>query len=224
MIIITPRPGSLWYRRLRAEFSKSYYIKLWSRICKDSAKHRVLPAFPHVFRALDEVDLDNVKVVILGQDPYPTAGKAIGRSFGVPKDYPKINSSLENILKEVESDTGAPVQDISFEAWAKQGVLMLNTRLTVIEGKPMSHSDIGWEPFMDEVMKLLNAVKRPGVVMLWGAEARKYADALDRWSILETSHPCKFSAHRGFIGCGHFKKANAILRKIGLPEIDWIGA
>lgn len=221
MLIHTPDTASKWYEELKPEYHKPYYIKMWRRIYNDMAKSRVLPDFGNVFRALNELDPENIRVIILGQDPYPTFGKAIGRSFGVPKDYHKINSSLLNILNEVSSDIGKPVKDISFQQWAKQGVLMLNTRLTVVEGQPMSHAGIGWETFIDCVLDVLNNVYRPGVVMLWGTEAKKLRKKLSAWHALETSHPCKFSAHRGFIGCKHFSKTNKELVKRGLKPIEW---
>jgi uracil-DNA glycosylase len=224
MIIHVPSPNSPWHDALKAEYTKQYYIRLWKRIYKDAANHTVLPNFGDVFRALNETDPNTVRVVILGQDPYPTQGKAIGRSFGVPADWPKINSSLANILNEVHADIGKPVKDITFGEWAKQGVLMLNTRLTVVAGKPMSHDGIGWEPFIQAVLEVLNDVRKPGVAMLWGGEAKKLGKHLKRWSKLETSHPCKFSAHAGFIGCEHFSQCNEILRGRGIKQINWVRA
>lgn len=221
MLIHTPDASSQWYKELQAEYKKPYYIKMWKRIYDDMAKTRVLPDYGNIFRALNELDPQDVRVVILGQDPYPTFGKAIGRSFGVPKDYYKINSSLLNILNEVATDIGSPVKDITFERWAQQGVLMLNTRLTVVEGAPMSHANIGWEMFIDAVLGVLNESYRPGVVMLWGTEAKKLRKKLSAWHALETSHPCKFSAHRGFIGCKHFSKCNRELKRRKLSTIQW---
>jgi uracil-DNA glycosylase len=182
-----------------------------------------------IFRAFEETNLDDVKVVILGQDPYHTPGKARGVAFGYHPNYKgRIDSSLQNIFKEVVRDyyqyrTEDYNMVKSLENWTKQGVLLLNTRLTVLEGKPLSHKDIGWEEVIINFIKELDNHTKDKVYMLWGKEAQSYAEHIrqDENYILETSHPCKFSAHRGFNGCGNFTAANRYLQAAGRGEIKW---
>lgn len=183
----------------------------------------VLPAPNKWFAAFEGLSLDKVKVVILGQDPYPTKGKAVGRAFGLPKGWPKINSSIENIRDVVESTQGGKL-DLTLESWQKQKVLLLNTRLTVIEGKPMSHAGIGWEEFVAEVLTYLNELSKPPVLMLWGAEAQKFEKYASNCIKFKTSHPCKFSAHRGFLKMDHFTEVNKCLVARGQTPIRWTKA
>lgn len=210
----------------------------------------ICPAKENVFRAFEYFDPAETKVVILGQDPYhsvdvvtsefpaeslyyskPRVGhKAYGLSFGYNPEWTgAVDSSLGNVINEVLDNCGGHVNefDRSLESWAKQGVLLLNTRLTVEAGKPMSHAGIGWEGPIENILTTLCELPRPRVFMLWGAEARKSFPCLIRpsWGdklVLETSHPCKFSAHRGFIGCQHFSKANEWLGEYGKEYIKWV--
>lgn len=195
------------------------------------------PLSTDVFNAFRYFEPEQTKVVILGQDPYHTEGKASGLAFGYHRNYRgRIDSSLASVIDEVIRTEGGSIErtidliegfDISLESWAKQGVLLLNTRLTVEPGKPMSHAGLGWEPEIEHVLTTLCELPGPRVFMLWGAEARKTFPCLIRpsWGsklVLETSHPCKFSAHRGFNGCNHFALANEWLASQGQETIKWI--
>lgn len=208
-----------WKSLIEEERAKPYFKELMRRVYEDI--DRVLPSEDLIFRAFELTKFDDVKVVILGQDPYPTRDKAIGLSFGVPVGWPTINSSLKNIINETTSCFGRASADLSMESWARQGVLMLNTRLTVLEGKPMSHAGIGWEKFTKRVLQELSDSNPSIIYMLWGREAQKAARHV-KGIKLETSHPCKFSAHRGFKGCRHFSRANAELLALGESAIDWV--
>lgn len=202
----------------------------WSTL-PDKLKARLLedldllcPRPQDTFRAFELNPVENTKVVILGQDPYHTPSKASGLAFGYHKDYKgRIDSSLLNILNEVESDTGRRPKDISLESWARQGVLLLNTRLSVLQGSPMSHAGIGWEKVVTEFLTDLDSNIKNKVYLLWGREAQGYAKYLDHENnlILETSHPCRFSVHRGFAGCAHFSTANEYLNKHNKEMISW---
>lgn len=176
-----------------------------------------------LFRAL-ELHPKEVKVVILGQDPYHTPGKASGLAFGYHPEYiGAIDSSLANILQEVRRDIGHVGVDKTLQPWVTEGVLLLNTRLSTIQGRPMAHADLGWESFIINQLKRLDERQKNKVYMLWGREAQafeKYLDG-DHNLILKTSHPCKFSVHRGFAGCGHFSKANEYLGSQGRETVKW---
>ncbi len=208
-----------WKQLIEEERAKPYFKELMRRVYEDI--DQVLPPEDLIFRAFELTEFKDVKVVILGQDPYPLRGKATGLSFGVPNGWPKINSSLENVLNEVRASYSLNPIDLSMESWARQGVLMLNTRLTVLEGKPMSHAGIGWEKFTKRVLQELSDSNPNIIYMLWGREAQKAARHV-KGIKLETSHPCKFSGHRGFQGCAHFSRANAQLLALGESAIDWV--
>lgn len=180
----------------------------------------VLPEHTKWFTGFKSLRPEQISVVILGQDPYPTRGKAVGRSFGLPHGWPKINSSILNIKNRVEETQGGKL-DLTLESWQNQGVLCLNTRLTVIEGKPMSHAGIGWEKFVKSILVQLDSLPNPPVLLLWGAEAQKMAHGLKNCPQLKTSHPCKFSAHRGFLKMNHFSETNEILASRGQSPIKW---
>ncbi len=186
-------------------------------------KEPFTPPKPLIFKAFESCPFGRVRVVILGQDPYHTPGKATGLAFGVPKNWTKLNSSLLNIKKEVEADVGGELSNLTLEQWAEQGVLLMNTRLTVEPDKPMSHEGLGWEEFTEAVMETLNSYPEPLVFILWGAEARKWGEIITdkRHLKLIASHPCKYSAHLSFIGCKHFSKANTFLAKINRGQIKW---
>jgi uracil-DNA glycosylase len=172
---------------------------------------------------LDLTPLEDVKVVILGQDPYHGPNQAHGLSFSVQKGVP-VPPSLKNIYKELNADIGMDIPNHGFlEGWAKQGVLLLNTTLTVEAGQAASHKGRGWEEFTDAVIREVNVLDHPVVFMLWGSHAKAKADMID-WKknlVLIAPHPSPLSAHRGFMGCRHFSKANAFLTANGLSEIDW---
>lgn len=186
-------------------------------ISSERANKQIYPAANNVFHCLS-IPLESVKVVILGQDPYHGAGQAMGLSFSVPDDT-KAPPSLKNILKEVTSDTGVACYHANLTSWFNQGVLLLNTILTVETGKPLSHAEKGWEQITDEIIKLVVSKNKGCVFMLWGKQAQKKAALIDgTHTILEAAHPSPLSAHNGFFGCKHFTKANAIL---GDKAIKW---
>ena len=183
----------------------------------------VYPSNDNIFRALELTPIENVKIVILGQDPYHGPNQAHGLSFSVMKGE-RIPPSLKNIYKELYNDIKMDTPDHGFlEGWARQGVLLLNTTLTVERGKPASHKGQGWEEFTDAVIREISALGRPVVFMLWGAHAQAKQTLIDtdKHLVLTAPHPSPFSAHKGFLGCGHFSKANAFLRDHGQTEIDW---
>ncbi|MCG2840358.1 uracil-DNA glycosylase [Sandaracinobacter sp. RS1-74] len=183
----------------------------------------IMPRAANWFRAMDLTPLSRVRVVILGQDPYHGAGQAHGLSFSVPPGV-AIPPSLRNIFKELKDDLDIPPASHGFlESWAKQGVLLLNSVLTVEQGRPASHAGKGWERFTDEVIKLVAARAEPAVFLLWGRYAQQKAGFVDssRHLVLKAAHPSPFSADNGFFGCRHFSKANAFLAEHGLDSVDW---
>lgn len=213
-----------WLDPLQGEFAQDYmaHLKHFLLSERDAGK-RIFPAGSNWFRALDLTPLDEVRVVILGQDPYHGPGQAHGLCFSVP-DGVRPPPSLVNIYKELESDLGVrPVKHGFLEHWAKQGVLLLNSVLTVEMGLAASHRDRGWERFTDAVIRLVNEKQDPVVFMLWGSYAQKKASFVDqsRHLVLKAPHPSPLSAHSGFLGCKHFSKANAFLESRGLAPIDW---
>jgi uracil-DNA glycosylase len=179
----------------------------------------IWPAYPLALRAFQLRPCD-IRVVILGQDPYPQPGKATGLAFSIPSGWPKINSSIKNIIDEVYRDTGQLI-DPTLESWHAQGVFLINTRLTVESNKPMSHAGIGWEPLIKDVLIYLDSLDQPIIFLAWGREAQKMLKDIARHPVLKTSHPCKFSAHRGFKGCGHFSAVNKYLLERGSVPIQW---
>lgn len=193
---------------------------------EENAGKRIYPPRGERLRALELTPLDEVKVVILGQDPYHGRGQAHGLAFSVPRGV-RIPPSLANIYKELESDLGlAPPGHGNLEAWARQGVLLLNNSLTVEEGRAGSHLLLGWEPITDAAITAVAARQEPCVFMLWGSHARKKAHrvpglAEGRHLILTAPHPSPLSAHSGFLGCRHFSKANEFLEAHGRGAIDW---
>ena len=213
-----------WLVPLRAEFAESYMAELKRFLVaeREHGKH-IFPKGSEWFRALDLTPLEDVRVVILGQDPYHGPGQAHGLCFSVqPGVQPP--PSLVNIFKELESDLGIkPARHGFLEHWAKQGVLLLNSVLTVEMGRAASHRDRGWERFTDQIIRAVNAKPEPVVFMLWGSYAQKKAAFVDtsKHLVLKAPHPSPLSAHSGFFGCKHFSKANAFLESKGLHPIDW---
>lgn len=184
---------------------------------------RVFPPAPQIFAALDATPFDQVKVVILGQDPYHGFGQAHGLCFSVP-DGIAVPPSLVNIYKELQRDVGIPPpQHGCLTHWAEQGVLLLNAVLTVEEGRAGAHQGKGWEGFTDHVIEALNAEREHLVFLLWGAYAQAKGKMIDtsKHRVLKSPHPSPLSAHRGFIGCGHFSKTNEYLVRHGIAPIDW---
>ena len=181
------------------------------------------PSKENIFRAIQEVSPENVKVVIVGQDPYHEKGQANGFAFAVNKGV-RTPPSLVNIFKEIKLEYGEMPTDTTLLEWAKQGVLLLNTTLTVSKGIANSHSEFGWRSITDSIMQILNNMPQHIVYLLWGNSAQQFKQVLNnpRQLVLSTSHPSPLSAHRGFLGCDHFKKANEYLKKYGLEEIIWV--
>jgi uracil-DNA glycosylase len=215
-------PG--WYEQLSAEFSKPYIENIRQLLETDKQNGIVcFPSTDKIFRALKLVNYDDVKIVILGQDPYHGPGQANGLAFAVNDDTP-TPPSLVNIFKEIARDfrTELP-KNRNLESWAKQGVLLLNTVLTVRANQAFSHRKKGWEQFTDQVILSLNKKKTPVVFLLWGAAAESKSKMITNPNhlILTSSHPSPLSVYRGFSGCGHFSKANLFLKKSGINEINW---
>lgn len=194
------------------------------RLVKDlDAGKSVLPSVSNIMAALDYTTFDNVKVVILGQDPYPTKGHANGLAFSVSKNVSPLPKSLQNIYKELYTDVGVNRSSGDLTDWATQGVLLLNTTLTVIEGKPASHSALGWSSLTKEIIERLNNEKTNLVFILWGNHAQNICKDVDKTKhlVLESPHPSPLSAHRGFFGSKPFSKTNAYLKEHNIQEIVW---
>lgn len=212
-----------WLPALQDEFQKEYYIKLRETVIKEYKSRLIFPESQDLFNAFHLTPLESVKVVILGQDPYHNIGQAHGLCFSV-KPGIEIPPSLVNIYKELQDDLGCYVPNNGYLVkWAKQGVLMLNTVLSVRAHQANSHRGIGWEQFTDAAIKILNEQDRPIVFILWGKPAQMKKQMLNnpKHLILEAPHPSPLSSYRGFFGSKPFSKTNAFLTKNGLKEIDW---
>lgn len=212
-----------WLVPLKPEFTKAYYRKLHQVIQEEYRSHKIFPPADDVFNAFHLTNFNDVKVVILGQDPYHNDGQAHGLCFSVKPEV-EIPPSLVNIYKELKDDCGCSIPDNGYLIkWAKQGVLMLNTVLTVRAHQANSHRGFGWEQFTDAVIQLLNSQDRPIVFILWGAPAQKKKLMLDNPNhlILEAPHPSPLSAYRGFFGSKPFSKTNLFLEQNGILPIDW---
>ena len=215
--------GNDWDEILADEWSKEYYLKLRGFLKAEYSSRRVYPHMNDIFNALRYTSFADTKVVIIGQDPYHGPGQAHGLCFSV-KQGVTPPPSLNNIFKELQSDIGKPIPSHGeLTEWAKQGVLLLNNVLTVREGEPTSHKGMGWEIFTDRVISELNRKETPVVFLLWGAHAQKKAEIITNpiHRKLMTVHPSPLSASRGFFGCKHFSKTNAILTQNGLRPIEW---
>ncbi len=212
-----------WDQALEDEFNKPYFKELLERVDQEYNKYHVYPPREKIFSALKLCPLDQVKVVLLGQDPYHEKGQAHGLCFSVLPGI-KVPPSLKNIYKEMSDDVGTTEPDHGcLVKWAKQGVLMLNTTLTVREGQPNSHSTYGWQTFTDEIIRKVNALDTPVVFILWGSNAKAKLPLITnkKHLILTAAHPSPFSAFSGFFGCRHFSKTNEFLIKNGREPIDW---
>lgn len=214
-----------WREALAAEFDKLYFGILTDRIRSEyQSGLAIYPPAGQIFRALDLCPLDRVRVVILGQDPYHGPGQAEGLAFSVPPGI-AVPPSLVNIKREIADDLGRPsiIKDGELLPWVEQGVLLLNTTLTVRSGEAASHQGLGWETFTDAVIQLVSQRCAHVVFLLWGSPARHKAAMIDatRHCILEAPHPSPLSAHRGFFGCRHFSRANAYLQQQGFAPIQW---
>lgn len=212
-----------WLEPLSGEFKKSYYAKLYRTIRQEYSTHQVFPAPDDIFKAFELTPFHKVKVVILGQDPYHDVGQAHGLCFSV-KPGVDIPPSLMNIYKELNDDLGCYIPNNGcLVKWADQGVLLLNTVLTVRAHQANSHRNIGWEEFTDAAIRGIETLDAPVVYMLWGSSARQKKSMLTNPEhlILEAPHPSPLSAYRGFFGCRHFSRANEFLVENGSSPIDW---
>ncbi len=212
-----------WAEVLKPEFSKEYYKKLYARIREEYAAYRVYPPAADLFTAFHLTPLEEVRVVILGQDPYHEEGQAHGLCFSVRPGV-EIPPSLKNIYRELEADEGCYVPNNGYLVkWAKQGVLLLNTVLTVRAHQANSHKDLGWEQFTDAAISALDRQDTPMVFLLWGRPAQEKQKLLHNPAhlVLTAPHPSPLSAHRGFFGCRHFSRTNEYLVKHGQKPIDW---
>lgn len=212
-----------WRDVLSAELAKDYIIELNDFLNYEIKNFQIFPPPNSIFSAFNLTSFEKVKVVILGQDPYHGKGQAHGLCFSVP-DGVKRPPSLKNIFKELQSDIGMDIPaNGNLEEWAKQGVLLLNTTLTVRESKPLSHNQKGWEHFTDTVISILSREKEGLIFLLWGKHAQTKEALIDdkKHFILKAAHPSPLSAYNGFFGCCHFSKTNILLKNQSLPEINW---
>ena len=216
-----------WLNRLSTEFAKPYMVELKKFLIERKGKgEKIFPPGKHIFRAFEKTPFDSVKVVILGQDPYHGPGQANGLAFSVSREVP-LPPSLKNIFKEIQGDLGLPASDFRhgcLDSWADQGVLLLNSVLTVEQNRAGSHQKKGWEIFTNRVIDLLGESERKIVFLLWGSYAKKKGDLVDKGKnlVIEAPHPSPLSAHRGFFGCKHFSKCNNFLKSEGEEPISWL--
>ncbi len=212
-----------WNPLLREEFAKPYWTELQAFVAGERAEHSVYPPHDEVFTALHLTSYTDIKVMVLGQDPYHGAGQAHGLAFSVRHDV-RVPPSLQNVYKELDADLGIPVAEHgNLERWARQGVLLLNTTLTVRAGQAASHQKHGWEEFTDQVIRTVNDKVDPVVFVLWGNAARRKAEFIDRQrhTVIESPHPSPFSARNGFFGSKPFSRTNTALTEAGREPIDW---
>ena len=215
--------GNRWDEILADEFKKDYYLKLREFLKQEYGRYTVYPPMNDIFNSLRYADYDNIKVVIIGQDPYHEPNQAHGLAFSVKKGCP-IPPSLKNIYAELEADLGIPpCPHGELTEWAKQGVLLLNNALTVRRGQANSHRGKGWEYLTDRIIQCVNEKSDPVVYLLWGANAREKTKIINnpRHLILTAAHPSPLSAYNGFFGCRHFSKTNKFLEDNGVDPVDW---
>lgn len=220
---VSPEIGEGWYEPLAAEFQAPYFAELKAFLVAERATQTVFPKARQIFAAFNATPFDRVRVVVLGQDPYHGPGQAHGLSFSVPPGIPPP-PSLQNMFAELQRDLGLPRSASGdLTSWAEQGVLLLNATLTVRSGEAGSHQGRGWERFTDAVIRAVSEHHQGVVFLLWGRYAQQKSALIDadRHYILQAPHPSPLSAHRGFIGCGHFSKVNELLMAQGKPAIDW---
>ncbi|MHC1721601.1 MAG: uracil-DNA glycosylase [Aminipila sp.] len=213
-----------WLGVIGEEFQKEYYLQLRQFLIKEYKTRKIYPAADDIFNAFHFTPLKNVKVLLIGQDPYHNENQAIGTSFAVPTNQKDIPPSLVNIYQELHDDVGCKIPNNGYlKKWADQGVLLLNTVLTVRAHQANSHQGQGWEQFTDAVIRAVNEQDNPIVYFLWGrpAQSKKKMLTNPKHLILEAPHPSPLSAYRGFFGCKHFSKANEFLLKNGVEPIDW---
>lgn len=212
-----------WQAVLQPEFDKPYFEQLTQFVRSEYGTTTIYPAGRNIFRAFDKCSFDDLKVVIIGQDPYHGEGQANGLCFSV-NDGVAFPPSLQNIFKEIHSDLGIAIPESgNLDRWAEQGVLLLNSVLTVRAHQAASHAGQGWEQFTDAVVRIINERKQGIVYMLWGSYAQRKGQVVDgsKNLILKSVHPSPLSVYRGFFGCKHFSQANAYLQSIGKTSINW---
>ncbi len=212
-----------WKEKLIDEFTKPYFQNLAGFVREEYKNSKIYPPGKKIFSAFEHCTFDNLKVVILGQDPYHGPGQANGLCFSVADNVP-MPPSLINIFKEIKSDIGKDIPTSgNLERWADQGVLLLNATLTVKAHSPGSHQNKGWEEFTDSVIKTISKQKEGIVFLLWGAYAQRKGEVIDesKHLVMKSAHPSPFAANRGFFGCKHFSKTNEYLKSRGEKEIDW---
>ena len=212
-----------WDQKLAEEFKSQYYLELREFLKSEYSSRRIYPPMNDIYNALRYTSYENTRVVILGQDPYHGPNQAHGLCFSVKRGV-QFPPSLKNIFKELKSELGIPEPECGeLTGWAKQGVLLLNTTLTVREGSPQSHKGKGWEILTDKIISLVNEKSAPVVFILWGGNARAKKSLItnSRHLVLECAHPSPLSAYAGFFGCNHFKKTNEFLRRVGEMPIEW---
>ncbi len=212
-----------WKKVVEKEVKKEYFVNLWDFVEFEYQNKEIFPPKEQIFQALIDTDLTDVKVLILGQDPYHDYGQAHGLAFSVQPEQ-KVPKSLQNIYKELHEDLGLTIPNHGYlNKWAKQGVLLLNTVLTVEAHQANSHKNKGWEIFTDQLLLSINNIKKPIVIMLWGKPAARKRVLLNNPNhlIIETTHPSPLSAYRGFLGSKCFSKCNDYLEKHGISPIDW---
>ena len=213
-----------WAKALNPEFHKEYYRQLYTFVKDEYSRRVIYPPSEEIFSAFHFTPLSEVKVLLLGQDPYHNEHQAHGMSFSVPQDQKEIPPSLQNIYKELQDDLGCYIHNNGYlKKWADQGVLLLNTVLTVRAHQANSHQGKGWEQFTDAVIEAVNAQNRPVVYLLWGRPAQSKIPMLTnpKHLILKAPHPSPLSAYRGFFGCRHFSQCNEFLKANGAEPIDW---
>ncbi len=212
-----------WFKLLEDEFKKDYFLTLQNFLKEEYNNKTIYPSSENIFNALNFTSFENVKVVILGQDPYHQPNQAHGLCFSVLEGV-NLPPSLNNIFKEIETELEIKCERMgNLSRWAKQGILLLNTVLTVEASKPNSHFGKGWEVFTKKIVQILNERSRPIIFVLWGANAKSFETMIDasRHIVLKCAHPSPLSAYNGFFGCGHFKKINELLTQWGEKPIDW---
>ncbi|MAX79704.1 MAG: uracil-DNA glycosylase [Crocinitomicaceae bacterium] len=220
---VKPQIEASWYEVLKPEFEADYFQQIKATLLQEKKEYTIYPKGNEIFNAFNTTPFDQVKVVILGQDPYHGPGQAHGLSFSVPDGITQP-PSLKNVLKELEADVHThPTKSGNLISWAQQGVLLLNASLTVRKQTPASHANIGWQTFTDAAIKAISDHKKNVVFMLWGGFAKKKAWLIDdsKHLILKAAHPSPFSAYNGFFGCSHFSKANAYLNEHHISPIQW---
>ncbi len=220
---VNPQIEDSWKQVLLPEFGKKYFLDLKQFLIEERKKYTILPSGRNIFQAFNQTPFNDLKVVVIGQDPYHGLNQAHGLSFSVQKGV-KVPPSLQNIYKELKMDLGInPPNHGCLTGWASQGVFLLNAILTVRASEPASHKDKGWEVFTDEVIKIISTQKQNVVFLLWGKFAQSKAELIDETKhlVLKAAHPSPFAAHRGFFGCKHFSKTNEYLKSHSIKEINW---